>query len=59
MGPLLDLFYFLLRGLRDASRSDDDLRAFAAQVRPTIAARRKAVNGLLTRLGGSPFTVGL
>ena len=46
----------LLAALRDASQSNDgDVRAFAARMRPTIAARRKAVNDLLSNLGGSPF----
>lgn len=46
----------ILAALRDASRSNDgDVRAFAARMRPTINARRKAVNGLLGTLGGSPF----
>ena len=47
----------LLAGLGAASRSDDDVRAFAARVRPVIAARRKALGALLDHLGGSPFNV--
>jgi hypothetical protein len=47
----------LLGGLGAASRSDDDLRAFTARVRPTIEARRKALGALLAQLGGSPFNV--
>jgi hypothetical protein len=48
----------MLRGLAAASQSgDDELRAFASRVQPGIAARRKAANELLTRLGGTPFNV--
>lgn len=47
----------LLSGLAAASKSDDDVRAFAAKVQPVVAARRKAVAALLEQLGGSPFTV--
>jgi putative membrane protein len=47
----------LLSSLGAASQSDEDLRAFAARVRPTVAARRKAVGALLNELGGSPFNV--
>lgn len=47
----------LLNGLAAASRSDDDLRAFAGRVRPTVAARRKSVGALLEQLGGTPFNV--
>ena len=45
----------ILAALRDAARSNDgDVRAFAARMRPTIDARRKTVNDLLTSLGGPP-----
>jgi len=48
----------ILRGLGDAAKSgDDDLRAFAARVQPTISARRADAGALLARLGGSPFNV--
>ncbi|HEV2721353.1 MAG TPA: DUF4142 domain-containing protein [Thermoanaerobaculia bacterium] len=49
----------MLATLGDAARSGpDDLRDFAARVRPTIATRRRAAAALLSRLGGSPFNVG-
>lgn len=47
----------LLGGLGEASHSDDDLRAFAARVRPAVQARRKTLGALLARLGGTPFNV--
>ena len=48
----------ILRGLAAAAQSgDDDLRAFAARVRPTISARRTDAGELLARLGGTPFNV--
>jgi len=50
----------LLGILGDAAHSgDDDLRAFAKGARPTVAARRRAAAALLSRLGGSPFNVGM
>ena len=48
----------MLGALSTAARSDDELRAFAARVRPTLIARRKSVAALLSHLGGSPFNVG-
>lgn len=48
----------ILQGMSHAAQSNDgELRDFVARYRPAIAARRTAVNDLLSRLGGSPFNV--